>query len=76
MTVVVFGATGFVGRNLVRRLAAEGRDVLAVSRSGALVPEAGRSLSMDDLDALGQLPADTVVCHVAAQRYDLSLIHI
>lgn len=72
MTVVVFGATGFVGRNLVRRLAGEGRDVLAVSRSGATVPEASRSLSMDDLDTLGQLPADTVVCHVAAQRYDAS----
>jgi len=69
--IVVFGATGFVGRNLVRRLSAEGREVTAVSRSGAQVPEAARSLAMADLDAL-RPPEDTVVCHVAAQRYEAS----
>lgn len=71
MIVVVFGATGFVGHNLVRRLAELGREVVAVSRSGAKVPEATRSLSMD---ALGDvvLPEGSIVFHVAAQRYDAS----
>lgn len=67
--VIVTGATGFVGRNLVRRLAADGREVWAASRSGGEVPEAARSLSMDALD-VSEPPADTVLCHVAAQRYE------
>lgn len=71
MTVILFGATGFVGRNLARRFARDGREVVAVSRSGATVPEAARSVGMADLDEdIGPLPADAVVCHVAAQRYD------
>lgn len=75
MALVVFGATGFVGRNLVRRLAAAGEEVIAISRSGAVVPEADRSLSMAGLDAL-QLPEDSVVYHVAAQRYDASAFNM
>lgn len=71
MTTIVFGATGFVGRNLVRRLAGDGREVVAVSRSGASVPEAARSLPMDALDGL-EPPGDAVVCHVAAHRYKAS----
>ena len=67
--VIVTGATGFLGRNLVRRIARDGHDVWALSRSGADVPEASRSLSMSEASGLAP-PPDTVLCHVAAQRYD------
>lgn len=70
MKVVVFGGTGFVGRNLVTGLAAAGHDVVAVSRSGAAVDGAALSVSMERLDDIPDLPEDTVVCHVAAQRYN------
>lgn len=70
MKVIVFGATGFVGRNLVAGAAAAGHDVVAVSRSGQAVDGAGLSVSIDRLEDIPALPEDTVVCHVAAQRYD------
>lgn len=70
--IIVFGGTGFVGTNLVHRLANDGREVVSVSRSGAPLPGAIRSISISELDDLGPLPSDTVVCHVAAQRYDAS----
>lgn len=69
MTVVVFGATGFVGRNLVQALVAEGREVIAVSARGGPAPGA-RPMAMGELDSLGPLPADAVVVHLAAERYD------
>lgn len=71
-TVVLFGATGFVGRNLAIALAAEGRRVIALSRSGATVPEAAVSLPLSRLHEVEALPDDAVVVHVAAQRYDAS----
>ncbi|HWW28240.1 MAG TPA: NAD(P)-dependent oxidoreductase [Caulobacter sp.] len=70
--IVLFGATGFVGRNILAALAARGDDVTAVSRSGACPPGAARGVAMDDLDT-AELPVDdAVVIHVAAQRYDAS----
>ena len=70
MKVIVFGGTGFVGRNLVAGLAAAGHDVVAVSRSGGAVEGAALSVSMDRLDDIPALSEDAVVCHVAAQRYN------
>lgn len=68
--ILLFGASGFVGRNLTDRLAADGRDVIAISQSGAAVPGAKRALSIDALDSLRDLPADTIAVHVANYRYD------
>ena len=45
MEIVVVGATGFVGRNLVPYLAARGHKVAAVSRSGASVSGASLVVS-------------------------------
>lgn len=46
----VFGATGGIGRALVAALAVEGRDVVALSRSGERVPGASLALRADVTD--------------------------
>lgn len=70
--VVVFGATGFVGRNLVERLSRNIQRIVAVSRSGVPVTGASECVAMDHLREIGSLPSDTVVVDLAAQRYDAS----
>jgi nucleoside-diphosphate-sugar epimerase len=67
--VVVVGATGFVGRNLVAHLAGRVFRLIAVSPSGSPVPGATEAARFDALEALS-VPADTIVVNVAAQRYD------
>ncbi|MER2197245.1 NAD-dependent epimerase/dehydratase family protein [Methylobacterium brachiatum] len=68
-TVVVVGATGFVGRNLVAHLAGRVQRLIAISPSGRAVPGATEAARFDAMDALS-VPADTIVVNVAAQRYD------
>ena len=68
-TVVVVGATGFVGRNLVAHLADRVPRLIAVSPSGQSVPGATEAARFDALEALS-VPADAIVVNVAAQRYD------
>lgn len=55
MRIAVTGAGGFLGLNLVRRLAADGHDVLAIDRafsqrSAAVIPADVRSIEADILD--------------------------
>jgi nucleoside-diphosphate-sugar epimerase len=68
-TVVIVGATGFMGRNLVRALKDKAR-VVPVSQSGASV----EGLLGHRVDALRSLKfgADAVVINVASHRYDAS----
>ena len=68
-TVVVFGATGFIGRNLVDALAARGVQVVAISLRGTTVPGASRSVAMRDVGGLEVRPEETAVFSVAAMRY-------
>ncbi|MEE7440239.1 epimerase [Methylobacterium oryzae] len=68
-TVVVVGATGFVGRNLIAHLADRVPRLIAVSPSGRAVPGAHEAARFDALEALS-VPADAIVVNVAAQRYD------
>jgi nucleoside-diphosphate-sugar epimerase len=70
--VVIFGATGFVGRNLVARLSGKVARIVAVSRNGAPVAGADQCMAMDRIDNIAALPVDTVVINLAAQRYDAS----
>ncbi len=67
-TAVVFGASGFIGRNLVRRLVAGGFRVFAVSPSGH-APDGGEGVPMDAIDDLDP-GADAVAVQLAARRYD------
>ncbi|MGK4585410.1 SDR family oxidoreductase [Kitasatospora sp. HPMI-4] len=55
--IVVTGATGNVGRPLTRALAEAGRQVTAVSRHAAAVPDGVRHLAADLADPTGLEPA-------------------
>jgi nucleoside-diphosphate-sugar epimerase len=70
--VVIFGATGFVGRNLVAHLVKKVGRIVAVSRSGAPVAGALECAAMDRLTDIASLPKETILVNLAAQRYDAS----
>lgn len=69
-TIIVVGATGFIGRNLCAVAGQRGVRVLGVARREQAVEGCERVVPMSALRDLGPLPADTVLCHVAAARYD------
>ncbi len=66
--VVIFGATGFIGRNLVGYLHHKYR-ITAVSRNGGKVLGAAKSIRFDRLDGY-KAPEDAVVVNLAASRYN------
>lgn len=72
--IVVTGATGNVGRPLVRALAAAGERVVAVSRTGAEVPDGVRHAAADLTDAATLRPvlagADALFVLLADPRLD------
>jgi nucleoside-diphosphate-sugar epimerase len=68
--IIVFGGSGFVGRNLIARLAPRGVRLISVSRTGAPVPGATESYAMDHLCDIADLSGDAIVVNVAAHRYD------
>lgn len=68
--VVVFGASGFIGRNIVDALAGKVATLIGVTQRGRAVPGCTAVATMDRLDALPALPAETVVINAAAVRYD------
>src|SRR6266853_530434 len=67
-TVIVVGASGFIGRNLVRRLTGEVARILPVSAS-AIAVEGIPGLRLDDLANVAIGP-DAALVDVAAYRYD------
>lgn len=68
--VIIFGASGFIGRNLVAHLSDKVGRIFAVSRRGAPIPGVAESVSMDRLSDISSLPAGTIVINLAAERYD------
>src|SRR6266568_7799090 len=67
-TVIVVGATGFIGRNLVRRLKGEVAHILPVSAS-AIAVDGIPGLRLGDLANVAIGP-DVALVDVAAYRYD------
>src|SRR5258707_11240087 len=68
--IIVFGGSGFVGRNLIARLAPRGARLISVSLTGTPVAGADESYSIDRLADIRNLSSDTTVVNVAAHRYD------
>lgn len=68
--IVLFGASGFVGRNLVDALAGRVGMLVGVTGAAPAVPGCTHVVTGGDLAGIPALPADTVAIHVAAYRYD------
>jgi nucleoside-diphosphate-sugar epimerase len=67
--IILFGASGFIGRNIVDALRGRVALLLGVTSSGHQVPGCTRTIAAAALDDLPELPAQTAIIHVAAQRY-------
>ena len=67
--VVVFGASGFIGRNIVAALRGKVPRLVGVNSSGAGVAGCDRTVALADLGALDDLPDHAAIVHVAAYRY-------
>ena len=70
--IILFGGSGFIGRNLLDRLADLGVRTIGVNRSGAPMPGCVETATIDGLDRIAALPAEVVAVNVAAHRYDAS----
>lgn len=68
--VVLFGASGFIGRNIVEALAGRLETLIGVTGSGASVPGCDVVVPVHNLAAIPALPPETVVINTAAYRYD------
>ena len=68
--VVLFGASGFVGRNLAQELSGRVEQLIGVTGGTRTVPGCTQVVPLSELATLPALPPDTVVIHVGAFRYD------
>ncbi len=67
--VVLFGASGFVGRNTTEALRGKVGRTIGVNASGRPVPGCDLTVSVDALSTIPALPKDTAIVNVAAFRY-------
>lgn len=73
MKVLITGATGFIGKNMVERLLEEGHDVVCVTRKPikeGMFPQKVENIVLDlkEIEKIGQQMAGVeIVIHVAAQ---------
>jgi len=67
--VVLFGASGFIGRNIVAVLGDRIELLVGVNRSGDAIPGCTRTIAAAAVDGMSALPRRTVIVHVAAFPY-------
>jgi nucleoside-diphosphate-sugar epimerase len=67
--VVVFGASGFIGRNVAAALHNRGVFVAGVTGSGTAIPGCAVVVPAAAIDQLPALPNNTAIINVAAFRY-------
>ena len=67
--VVLFGASGFIGRNIVQALADRVELLVGVNSSGRPVPGCTLTVPANAMDAIPPLPSHSAIVHVAAFRY-------
>jgi len=68
--VVLFGASGFIGRNILARLVGTIPAVYGVTHSGVEVPGCAIVVAANAVRDLPPLPADTIAINAAAYRYN------
>jgi nucleoside-diphosphate-sugar epimerase len=68
--VVLFGAGGFIGRNIVDALTGQVDRLIGVTAGGRPVPGCDLVVSADRLGDIPALPKDSLLINVAAMRYD------
>ena len=68
--VVLFGASGFIGRNIVDALSGSLETLIAVTGQGRPVTGCTASFAMSALADIPPLPSNSVIINVAAYRYD------
>jgi nucleoside-diphosphate-sugar epimerase len=68
--VVIFGASGFIGRNIVDALAGRVDALIGVTHRTATVAGCTAVTTIERLDDVPPLPPETVVINAAAVRYD------
>jgi nucleoside-diphosphate-sugar epimerase len=68
--VVIFGASGFIGRNIVDALAGRVGALIGVTQRTATVAGCTAVTTIDRLEDVPPLPPETVVINAAAVRYD------
>ena len=73
--VVIFGASGFIGRNIIDALAGRAGTVIGITNRTAAVPGCTTVTSIDRLDDIPPLPPETIVINAAAVRYDAGTFH-
>lgn len=67
--VVLFGASGFIGRNIVAALGDRIELLVGVSRSGDEIPGCTRTTAAAAVEEMPALPRRTTIVHVAAFPY-------
>lgn len=74
--VVIFGASGFVGRNLVNALDGKVETLIGVTNRTRVVPKCTKVVTIDEVSEIPKLPKQTVVINAAAFRYDASRLEL
>jgi nucleoside-diphosphate-sugar epimerase len=67
--VVLFGASGFIGRNIAQALADRVEILIGVNSSGRPVPECTLTVAAGAMEEIPPLPPRSAIVHVAAYRY-------
>ena len=70
--VVLFGASGFIGRNIAQALAGKVEVLVGVNTAGQPVPGCTLTVAADAIDEIPSLPPRSGIVHVAAYRYSAS----
>ena len=68
--LVIFGASGFIGRNVVEEARGKVGRIVGVTGRGTPVPGCHQMVTIDRLADIAVLPERTVAINVAAVRYD------
>jgi nucleoside-diphosphate-sugar epimerase len=71
--IVLIGASGFIGRNVIEALRGRVELLIGVTSQGHPVPGCVQTFGMKNLDLVPILPPRTVIVNVAAFRYRASL---